>query len=129
MPDYTGATTMINGPAGAGVTSVTATAPVASSGGATPAISLDSTAAISQANTVTGTAVVASGLTGTTSTSRYVGATTSGAPATGTFAVGDYTIDQTGKIWVCTTAGTPGTWVQPGTSRAMTLALGYLNGG
>ena len=108
MPNYTGATTMINGPAGAGVTSVTATAPVASSGGTTPAISLDSAAAISQANTMTGTAVVASGLTGATSTSRYVGATTSGAPATGTFAVGDYTIDQTGSIWICTTAGTVG---------------------
>ena len=108
MPNYTGATTMINGPAGAGVTSVTATAPVASSGGTTPAITLDSAAAISQANTMTGTAVVASGLTGATSTSRYVGATTSGAPASGTFLLGDFTIDQSGKIWVCSTAGTVG---------------------
>ena len=108
MPNYTGATTMINGPAVASVTSVTATAPVASSGGTTPAISLDSAAAISQANTMTGTAVVASGLTGATSTSRYVGATASGAPASGTFLLGDFTIDQSGKIFICTTAGTVG---------------------
>jgi len=52
----------------------------------------------------------ASGLTGATAASRYVGATTNGAPVSGTFAVGDFIIDQTATIWVCTTAGTPGTW-------------------
>jgi len=108
MPSYTGATTMINGPAAAGVTGVTGTAPVASSGGTTPAISLDTTQSITQANTMTGTAVVASGLTGATAASRYVGATASGAPASGVFILGDFTIDQSGKIWVCTTAGTVG---------------------
>ena len=51
---------------------------------------------------------LAVGLTGATAASRYVGATASGAPVTGTFAVGDFTIDQTGKIWVCSTAGTAG---------------------
>ena len=51
------------------------------------------------------------GLTGATAATRYVGATASGAPATGTFAVGDFVIDQTGVVWVCTVAGTPGTWV------------------
>lgn len=50
-------------------------------------------------------------LTGATAATRYVGATTSGAPASGTFAVGDLIIDQTGKVYVCTVAGTPGTWV------------------
>jgi hypothetical protein len=54
------------------------------------------------------------GLTGATSASRYVGATTSGSPASGTFALGDYVIDQTGAIWVCTVAGTSGTWVKLG---------------
>lgn len=48
------------------------------------------------------------GLTGATSASRYVGATTSGAPASGTFAKGDFVIDQTAAIWICTTAGTVG---------------------
>ncbi len=56
----------------------------------------------------------ASGLTGATAASRYVGATASGAPASGTFAVGDFIIDQTGKVFICTTAGTPGTWTQIG---------------
>lgn len=51
------------------------------------------------------------GLTGANVASRYVGATSSGSPVSGTFAVGDYIIDQTGAIWICTVAGTPGTWV------------------
>ena len=51
------------------------------------------------------------GLTGATAgTSRLVGTTTAGPPTTGTFAVGDLVIDQTATIWVCTVAGTPGTW-------------------
>jgi len=64
--------------------------------------------------TVTGlhvTTVSPSGLTGATAATRYVGATTSGHPATGTFAVGDFAVDQTGTIWICTAAGSPGTWV------------------
>lgn len=56
------------------------------------------------------------GLTGATADSRYVGATTSGAPASGTFLKGDFVIDQTAKVWVCTTAGSPGTWTQAGGS-------------
>lgn len=52
------------------------------------------------------------GLTGATASTRFVGATASGAPASGTFAVGDFAVDQTGKMFVCTVAGTPGTWVQ-----------------
>lgn len=50
------------------------------------------------------------GLTGATAATRYVGATTSGAPASGTFALGDFVIDQTGVVWICTGAGSPGTW-------------------
>lgn len=53
-------------------------------------------------------------LTGATAATRYVGGTTSGSPSSGTFAIGDFVIDQTGKIWVCTIAGTPGTWVISG---------------
>lgn len=52
------------------------------------------------------------GLTGATAATRYAGATSSGAPASGTFAIGDFIVDRTGTIWVCTTAGTPGTWTQ-----------------
>jgi hypothetical protein len=58
--------------------------------------------------------VVASALTGATSASRYVGATTSGAPVSGTFAVGDMVIARNGHVFVCTTAGTPGTWADVG---------------
>jgi hypothetical protein len=53
------------------------------------------------------------GLTGAVAASRYVGATASGHPTTGTFAIGDWTVDRTGTHWFCTVAGTPGTWVTP----------------
>jgi hypothetical protein len=70
------------------------------------------------ANTFTGNqtapAVVVSGLTGAVAASRYVGATASVAPTTGSFVVGDFVISQNGKIWVCTTLGSPGTWTQVG---------------
>ncbi len=55
-------------------------------------------------------------LTGATAATRYVGGTASGAPTTGTFAVGDFVVAQDGKHWTCTVAGTPGTWVQVGGS-------------
>lgn len=54
------------------------------------------------------------GLTGATGATRYVGATASGAPATGAFAVGDFVIDQSGAVYVCTAAGSPGTWTATG---------------
>lgn len=50
------------------------------------------------------------GLTGATAATRYVGGTANGAPTSGTFKVGDFIVDQTATVWVCTTAGTPGTW-------------------
>lgn len=47
-----------------------------------------------------------SGITGATAASRYVGATVSGPPVSGTFAVGDWTLDQAeAAIWVCVIAG------------------------
>jgi hypothetical protein len=73
---------------------------------------------------VPASAFAPAGLTGATAASRYVGATASGAPASGTFAVGDFVIDQTAKIWICTTAGSPGTWTQlvvPGSSNYQTV--------
>ena len=51
------------------------------------------------------------GLTGAVSATRYVGGTASVAPTAGTFAVGDFVITQAGSIYICTVAGTPGTWV------------------
>jgi hypothetical protein len=69
-----------------------------------------------------------SGLTGATAASRYVGGTASGAPASGTFAVGDFVVDQTAKVWICTAAGTPGTWVQDGTGVYLPKAGGTMTG-
>lgn len=45
---------------------------------------------------------------------RWIGGTASGSPSAGTWQTGDWIIDQTGKIWICTAGGTPGTWVAPG---------------
>lgn len=65
------------------------------------------------ANALKATTLQPTGLTGAVAASRHVGATTTGAPTTGTFAVGDWVTTQDGRIWICTVAGTPGTWVQP----------------
>lgn len=54
------------------------------------------------------------GLAGATAAARFVGGTASGAPTTGTFSTGDFVIDQSGSVWVCTAGGTPGTWKQAG---------------
>ena len=55
-------------------------------------------------------AVASGGLTGATNATRYVGGTANGAPASGTFAVGDFIVDATASVWICVVAGTPGTW-------------------
>lgn len=60
---------------------------------------------------VTAPMFVASGLTGATAASRYVGATTTNHPTSGTFATGDHSIAQDGYLWICTAGGTPGTWI------------------
>ena len=54
----------------------------------------------------------ASGLTGAQAGTRYAGATASGSPTTGTWAQGDVIVDRQGFIWVCYTAGTPGSWLR-----------------
>jgi len=55
-----------------------------------------------------------SGLTGATAAARFVGGTTTGAPITGTFAVGDYVVAQDGFVHICTVAGSPGEWAAAG---------------
>lgn len=45
---------------------------------------------------------------------RLRGATASGPPATGTWKAGDQVSDRTGAIWICTAAGSPGSWCIPG---------------
>ena len=53
------------------------------------------------------------GLPGATAQSRYAGATVSGYPTSGSFVTGDFIIDQSGTTWVCTSGGSPGTWLNP----------------
>ncbi len=60
--------------------------------------------------------VVPAALTGATQAARFAGATTSGAPASGTWAVGDLVAARDGHIFMCISAGTPGTWVDTGGS-------------
>lgn len=72
------------------------------------------------------------GLTGTTG--RFVGVS-NGAPSSGTYNVNDFTLDPSNRtFWVCTTAGTPGTWratrVNPVSSTvgsASSLGTSYAN--
>lgn len=48
--------------------------------------------------------------------------TSSGAPTTGTWAVGDAVQDSDGAWWLCTVAGTPGTWVGTLTTAGGTIS-------
>jgi hypothetical protein len=65
--------------------------------------------------------VVSGGASGATAAARFVGGTTSGAPVSGAFAKGDFVIDQSGNVWICTTAGAPGTWTLAGTGGGGTM--------
>ncbi len=52
-----------------------------------------------------------SGTIGATQTSQYVGATSSGPPSEGSFETGDFVIDLSGNLWICSESGSPGNWV------------------
>lgn len=52
----------------------------------------------------------AHGLTGVSEIGRFVGATDSGAPTSGTFDTGDFIVTYDGHIYICTAGGTPGIW-------------------
>ncbi len=72
-------------------------------------------------------AVIPAALTGATQAFRIAGATTSGAPVTGTFAVGDLVAARDGHLFMCIAAGSPGTWVDTGGSVSFatpSIALG-----
>lgn len=77
------------------------------------------TVTLTNSLTPTFTSAAASGMTGAVAASRYAGGTASGAPATGTFALGDFVIAQNGHLFICTVAGTPGTWVDAGVASNM----------
>lgn len=67
-------------------------------------------------NTPVAPAFSVTGLTGSVTPVRWVGGTATGAPTTGAHLVGDYVVAADGVIWVCTVAGTPGTWVDASSS-------------
>lgn len=74
-------------------------------------------------------ALVAAGLTGATSAARYVGATASGAPASGTFLAGDWVISKAdAKVYTCTAGGTPGTWTSQSGGASYTTGVWPQNG-
>jgi hypothetical protein len=60
--------------------------------------------------TLQGETVVASGISGATAGAVLAGGTTSGPPVSGTFTAGTFDVDHTGRIWVCSAPGSPGTW-------------------
>lgn len=63
------------------------------------------------------------GVTGANTTPLTIsGANASGAPASGAHVKGEIAGDDTGKLWYCTVAGTPGTWVQIGASGSVSDA-------
>lgn len=65
----------------------------------------------------------ATGVTGANTTPLTIsGANATGAPASGAHVKGEIAGDDTGKLWYCTVAGTPGTWVQIG-GAATTIAV------
>lgn len=69
--------------------------------------------------------IAVQGLVGASQAMRFAGATASGAPTSGTFAVGDTVLSLAdGKWWVCTAGGTPGTWVSPSGAAAPLLLTG-----
>jgi hypothetical protein len=74
---------------------------------------------LSLSSFVGGTLFAASGNTGAANATRLMGATSSGAPITGTFSLDDVVVDATGNIWVCTAAGTPGTWQPVGGAQSL----------
>lgn len=80
--------------------------------------SVTSTGDIQATSYIQGNRVTSSGFNGLGST-RLVGSTASGAPSVAApFNVSDFAVDDTGTVWVCTTAGSPGTWTQAGSALA-----------
>lgn len=78
-------------------------------------------------DTVNAPSVAVTGLTGAVNSSQYAGAVNGTPPTTGTFSVGDFVVDRTiGGIWVCVTAGSPGTWRPTGSPADVASARLFL---
>jgi len=110
---------------GSGVTSLTGTGSQVIVSASTGSVTLSTPQAIATSSQPTFATIAAGGITGAVAASRHAGGVASGSPATGTFLLGDFIVDQTGKIWVCTSAGTPGTWTAGGGGTAAVSLLNY----
>jgi hypothetical protein len=78
---------------------------------------------LSASSTISGTTVQANAATGGVTAARFIGLVPAGGPTSPYVgAVGDHGLDSNGHRWVCTVAGTPGTWVSA-------QAWGILSGG
>ena len=98
------------------LTNKSLTAPTISGNVAMGSGSWGGTGSLTQSS-VTGASLSYQGLTGATAqTSRIVGTVTTGAaPVSGTFLLGDVVYDTVyHTFWVCTAAGSPGTWLPMG---------------
>jgi hypothetical protein len=69
-------------------------------------------AAISQTNFQTIDASLAFGAYPSIDPATGIAVTYLGAPATGTYVVGQFWVDASLGVWRCTVGGTPGTWIQ-----------------
>jgi hypothetical protein len=69
--------------------------------------------ALTSVGQVNGASIATDGTTvGATQATRFVGATLTGAPTSGTHLVGDFITTHDANVWICTAAGTPGTWIR-----------------
>lgn len=71
--------------------------------------------------------IVCQGIAPANTASYWAGGTTGGAPASGTWIAGEWIVDITGKIFICTVGGTPGTWLAVD-STDLKLAGGTMSG-
>lgn len=78
---------------------------------------------------LSGTLLAATGNTGAANSTRIMGATTGGPPTSGTFSLNDVVVDQTGNLWICTSAGTPGTWAEVSQFKGAGYATNIISGG
>jgi hypothetical protein len=69
---------------------------------------------------VTGGSLSLTGIAGANVGARWVGATNSGAPTSGSFNVGDWVVDKSGKIWIYATGNT---WTSSGGGGTIANAL------
>lgn len=105
-----------------------ASIPLAQKGAASGVATLDGSTRVPVAQIPQLADYAPTGLTGATAPTAYAGGTLIGHPLAGTWAVGQWVVDQTGHIYVCIAAGTPGTWRRVGADPDMFFLDDYCKG-